>query len=87
MQANHIFYPLKQQTNSLPTLNTVTLPELYDTVYRPSLTLIEDFLYSGVYLFVGPPKIGKSFFMAQLAYHVATGTKLWNFDVKSSIFL
>ena len=79
MQAN---YPLKQQSNSLPTLNTVTLPELYDTVYRPSLTLIEDFLYSGVYLFVGPPKIGKSFFMAQLAYHVATGTKLWNFDVK-----
>ena len=79
MQAN---YPLKQQPNSLPTLNTVTLPELYDTVYRPSLTLIEDFLYSGVYLFVGPPKIGKSFFMAQLAYHVATGTKLWNFDVK-----
>lgn len=82
MQANHIFYPSEQQPNSLPTLNTVTLPELYDTVYRPSLTLIEDFLYSGVYLFVGPPKIGKSFFMAQLAYHVATGTKLWNFDVK-----
>lgn len=84
MQQNHIFYPSEPQPQTAAALNTITLPELYDNVYRPSLTLIEDFLYSGVYLFVGPPKIGKSFFMAQLAYHVATGTKLWNYPVQQS---
>ena len=82
MQQNHVFYPALSKQQTATSLNTVTLPELYDTVYRPSITLIEDFLYSGVYLFVGPPKIGKSFFMAQLAYHVATGTKLWNYPVQ-----
>lgn len=84
MQENHIFYPSEPQPQTVTALNTVTLPELYDNVYRPSLTIIEDFLYSGVYLFVGPPKIGKSFFMAQLAYHVATGNKLWNYPVQQS---
>ena len=67
MQQNHIFYPSEPQPQTAAALNTITLPELYDNVYRPSLTLIEDILYSGVYLFVGPPKIGKSFFMAQLS--------------------
>ena len=84
MQAN---YPSAPQPNSLPKLNTVTLPELYDTVYRPSLTLIEDFLYSGVYLFVGPPKIGKSFFMAQLGYHVSMGLDLWDYPVRKGTVL
>ena len=38
--------------------------------------IIDGFLYPGVYLFVGAPKVGKSFLMAQLAYHVSTGTAL-----------
>ena len=82
MQRNHIFYPTLSQNTS--ELTAISLPELYDTAYTPSLTLVKDFLYSGVYLFVGPPKIGKSFFMAQLAYHVATGSHLWNYEVRQS---
>lgn len=39
------------------------------------------------YLFVGSPKIGKSFFMAQLAYHVSTGTPLWDYHVKKGTVL
>ncbi|WP_301545643.1 AAA family ATPase, partial [Ruminococcus bicirculans (ex Wegman et al. 2014)] len=38
-------------------------------------------------LFVGSPKIGKSFFMAQLAYHVSTGTPLWDYPVKKGTVL
>ena len=45
-------------------LHTVTLDEL-DVYKRQGL------LYAGTYLFVGAPKVGKSFLMAQLAYHVS----------------
>lgn len=62
-------------------LETISMTELYDTVYPPKGVLVENLLFAGVYLFVGAPKIGKSFFMAQLAYHVATGTDLWSFPV------
>lgn len=83
MQTNHIFYPSVKQS-AVEKLTTISLPDLYDKVYLPKLVLIKDFLYSGAYLFAGPPKIGKSFFMAQLAYHVATGTQLWNYPVKQA---
>ena len=49
--------------------------------YPPKSVIIENLLYAGTYLFVGAPKIGKSFFMAQLSYHIATGTPLWQYDV------
>ena len=54
-------------------LATVSMTELYDTAYPPKAVLIDNLLYAGTYLFVGAPKIGKSFFMAQLSYHIATG--------------
>ena len=41
----------------------------------------QNLLYAGTYLFAGAPKIGKSFFMAQLSYHIATGTPLWAYPV------
>ena len=49
------------------------MTELYDTTYPPKAAIIDGLLYAETYLFVGAPKIGKSFFMAQLSYHVATG--------------
>ena len=54
-------------------LQTISMTELYDTVYPPRTPIVEGFLYGGTYLFVGAPKVGKSFFMGQLAYHVAMG--------------
>ena len=62
-------------------LSTITLPELYDNIYQNRPAVIDDLLYSGTYIFAGAPKMGKSFLMAQLAYHVSTGTSLWEHRV------
>lgn len=59
-------------------LQTISMNELFDTQYRSKQPLIDGLLYPGTYIFAGSPKLGKSFLMAQLAYHVSTGTPLWN---------
>ena len=61
-------------------LATMTMSQLYDTVYESRLPVIDGLLYPGTYLFVGAPKVGKSFLMAQIAYHVSTGQALWNYS-------
>ena len=63
-------------------LHTVSMTELFDSTYKSKPPIIDGLLYRGTHLFVGSPKIGKSFLMAQLAYHVSTGTKLWGFNVR-----
>ncbi|MGM9555952.1 MAG: AAA family ATPase [Oscillospiraceae bacterium] len=68
-------------------LHTVSLTELYETKYESRPPVIDGLLYTGAYLFVGAPKVGKSFFMAQLAYHVSTGQKLWDYDVHQGTVL
>lgn len=35
-------------------------------------------------MFVGSPKVGKSFMMLQLAYHISTGTPLWDYKVRQA---
>lgn len=55
-------------------LKTVSMSELYENVYQSRPPIIDGLLYPGTYLFVGAPKLGKSFLMAQLAYHVSTGS-------------
>lgn len=62
-------------------LHTVTLEELYETVYESSPPIVERLLWPGTYLFVGAPKVGKSFMVAQIAYHVSMGIPLWGFPV------
>lgn len=74
---------LKRQ-NDPSFLEVVSMNELYDNVYESQTALIDDLLYEGTYLFVGAPKLGKSFMMGQLAYHIGTGTPLWGFPVKKS---
>lgn len=68
-------------------LQTVSMTELYDTVYPPRTPVVDGFLYGGTYLFVGAPKVGKSFFVGQLAYHVAMGIPLWNYPVRKGTVL
>ena len=53
----------------------------------PRKPIVNDLLYSGTYLFVGAPKVGKSFFMGQLAYHVAMGLPLWEYEVHQGTVL
>ena len=49
--------------------------------------MIEGLLLCGTYIFAGSPKIGKSFFMAQLGYHVAMGLPLWEYPVRKGTVL
>ena len=63
------------------------MTELYDTAYPPKLPIIDGLLYNGTYLFVGSPKIGKSFFMAQLGYHISMGLPLWGYQVRQGTVL
>ncbi len=74
-------YRRMQRMNDPTYLPTVTMQELYEKVYQSRPPVIDGLLYSGMYLFAGAPKVGKSFFMAQLAYHISTGTKLWDYEV------
>lgn len=62
-------------------LVTHSLTEILDATFQPQLPLIDGMLYEGTYLFAGSPKVGKSFMMAQIVYHVATGTDMWNMKV------
>ena len=68
-------------------LQTVSMTELYDTLYPPRTPVVDGFLYGGTYLFVGAPKVGKSFFMGQLAYHIAMGIPLWDYSVRKGTVL
>ena len=68
-------------------LNELSMTELYDRVYEPKAPVVEGLLYPGTYIFAGSPKVGKSFFMAQLAYHVAAGIPLWEYSVRQGAVL
>ena len=61
--------------------------ELYEKVYPGKPPVIEGLLYPEVYLFVDTPKVGKSFLMAQLGYHVSMGLPLWGYAVNRGAVL
>ena len=63
------------------------MPELYGSIFHSKPPIIQNLLYPGTYLFAGAPKIGKSFLMAQLAFHVSSGKPLWNFAVQQGTVL
>ena len=44
--------------------------------------IIENFLYPGVYILAGDPKVGKSFLVLQLLYQVSRGEPMWNLNVR-----
>lgn len=75
------------EQSGLDGLDMVSMTELYETIYPPKIPVVDGFLYGGTYLFVGAPKVGKSFFMGQLAYHVAMGIPLWNYPVRRGTVL
>jgi len=68
-------------------LQAISMAELYDTAYPPKLPVVDGLLYNGTYLFVGAPKIGKSFFMAQIGYHISMGIPLWGYPVQQGTVL
>ena len=68
-------------------LKTVSMAALYETVFNIQIPLIDGLLCRGTYLFAGSPKVGKSFLMAQFAYHISTGTPLWDYKVQKTTVL
>ena len=76
-----------RQLNDPSYLPTVSMRELYETAYESKPPLIDGLLFPGTYLLVGAPKLGKSFLVAQLAYHVSTGTPLWDYPVRKGTVL
>ena len=78
---------LMQRMSDPAYLYTVSMSELYETVYQSRPPVIDGLLYFGTYLFAGAPKVGKSFLMAQLAYHVSTGLSLWGYTVHKGTVL
>lgn len=76
-----------QRTSDPTYLHTVSMNELYQNVYQSRPPIIDGLLYPGTYLFAGAPKVGKSFLMAQLAYHVSMGFPLWGYSVHKGTVL
>ena len=68
-------------------LHTVSMNDLYQNIYQSRPPVIDGLLYPGTYLFAGAPKVGKSFLMAQLAYHVSMGLPLWGYPVHKGTVL
>ncbi len=68
-------------------LHTITMTELFQTTYKSRPPIIDGLLYAGAYILAGAPKIGKSFLVAQIAYHVSTGQKLWGYEVHQGTVL
>lgn len=80
-------YRQMQRMTSPYYLHTVSMTELYQTTYKSRPPIIDGLLYGGAYILAGAPKIGKSFLVAQIAYHVSTGEKLWEFEVHQGTVL
>lgn len=76
-----------QRYNDPAFMPTFSMNELYETVYESRPPIIDGLLYAGTYLIVGAPKVGKSFLMAQLAYHISMGHTLWNYPVRKGTVL
>lgn len=90
VESNENFDELKKKLRRMQDpayLPTVTMTELYDTVYESKPPVIDGLFQNGTYIFAGAPKVGKSFLMAQLAYHVATGKPLWGYEVHQGTVL
>ena len=68
-------------------LHTISMTELYQTAYQSRPPIIDGLLYAGAYILAGAPKIGKSFLVAQIAYHVSSGEALWGYEVQPGTVL
>ena len=68
-------------------LHTLTMTELFQNAYMSRPPVAEGLLYAGAYILAGAPKIGKSFLVAQIAYHVSTGQDLWGYKVHQGTVL
>lgn len=65
-------------------IETKTVDDILEEQYLINSYIVENFLYNGTYIFAGAPKVGKSFFILQLAYCVSRGIPFMNRNVNQS---
>lgn len=63
------------------------MPELMETFFPVRPAVIEGLLPAGTYLLAGAPKIGKSFFVLQMAYQVSMGEPFLGFSSRPGTVL
>ena len=85
--AYKIVHQLNAELQKKGYLHTLTMTELFQTVYMSRPPVAEGLLYTGAYILAGAPKIGKSFLVAQIACHVSTGQDLWGYKVHGGTVL
>ena len=68
-------------------LHTITAEDLQNRTYEPTHFLVDELIPEGLHILAGAPKIGKSFLVAQIAYHVSTGEALWGYEVHTGTVL
>jgi RecA-family ATPase len=78
---------MMRRLNDPAYLHTVSMNDLYENVYQSRPPIIDGLLCAGTYLLAGAPKVGKSFLVAQIAYHVSMGIKLWDYEVHKGTVL
>jgi len=82
-------YKLEQYASEIvkvtPSLNFINAYEILNKEYPPRDFVVEGLLPTGLVLFAGKPKLGKSWFAQYLSIHVATNTPLFGlFDIKKN---
>lgn len=73
-----------QRMNDPSFMPVVSMEDIYGMVFSPKEWIIKGILRSGLYILAGAPKVGKSFLVGQIAYHVSTGRPLWGYPVHRS---
>ena len=58
-------------------LSAISGAKLMDLEFMPQEFVVRGLLPKGLSILGGAPKVGKSFLMAQIAFHVANGVPLW----------
>lgn len=61
-----------------------SMEDIYGMVFSVKEWVVKGILRSGLYILAGAPKVGKSFLVLQIAYHVSTGRPLWGYPVQQN---
>lgn len=67
---------------ALGEMPTMTMTELMGQHFSPRPAVVDGLLPMGTYLFTGAPKIGKSFFILQMAYQISRGETFLGFTTR-----
>ena len=78
---------LEEKGKSFDGMPIVSMPKLMEMQFPVKLAVIEGLLPAGTYLLAGAPKVGKSFFVLQMAYQVSTGGTFLGCPVHSGTVL